>query len=167
MSSRRFTKLVLGLALTSTVSTALADHLLECPTAEAVGRFSYGGALPYSYSAHTKIVQFVSVSIEKVRQIEQPRYGLVMYPVPVSLTDDPVTQNRLLLQQLVLETPTPVNYRIAPRTTIPMCIYTVPGKEQLTAFLFSNDQEDDDQAPTQERQITKFLQFTPFANKLS
>ncbi len=121
-----------------------ADHLLKCPAVETLSSYTYGVALPYAYNQNVKKTQFVSVALEPTRFGDDARAGLVVYPLSVSFEEEPETKMKALISQLVLETPNPINYRIAARETLPLCIYTVPGNN-VTAFLFKQDGEDSEE----------------------
>lgn len=146
-----------------------ADHLLTCPAAETLSTYTYGVALPYAYNQQAKETQFVSVALEPAAPDSYAHLGLVVYPVSVSFSEEPEAKMQALIHQLTLETPNPVNYRIAAHETLPLCIYTIPGKNKVTAFLLGSDGEDTEdhlfslksQKPmSRSEQAMKFLKLT-------
>lgn len=130
------------------MSSAHADHLLVCPSAATVSTYNFEFSLPYAYHQQTKTVNFIVAALDKNPDEEVPHSGLVLYPVPVSFTDDPAVKTREVLSQLTLETPTPVTYRLGDGGQTPMCIYAIPGNNHFTAFLFADDFEDTDSSNT-------------------
>ena len=162
-------KLFLIIACVFSMQTGYADHILECPSVETLSTYNFGIALPYSYNKSAKLVNFVSVALEPGNY---GRSGLVIHPVPVTFSADPEVKTRFLINQLVLETNKPVPYRISSNNTISMCLYSLPGKNKLTAFLFITDFEDNEaqifasksskDTVNKAEQALKFLKYVSF-----
>ena len=64
---------------------------------------------------------------------------LALNPVMVSAGEDPEKNSHELIGKLQLESMTPATYRIAQDVTLPICIYTVPGNDNVSALAFYDD----------------------------
>lgn len=141
---RSLTKSLLAASILFSIQVAHADHLLQCPSVDALSAYHVELSLPFAYNAKDKSVKFVSVALDQGAKDELAGKGIVLYPVPASFTDNPATKTQEIMNQLILETPAPVTYRFAEGASVPMCVYALPGKQHFTAFLFANDFEDTD-----------------------
>lgn len=165
--------LLLAFAITLVAPTTHADHLITCPSVKALQGYEFGVALPYAFNKNNKLVSFISVAIEPTMDDTRPYLGLVIYPVPVAFTDSPETNTKALIANLEQETESSVTYAISKGEEIPMCIYSLPGNNQVTAFLFSDDGEYYDgsekimQKMSQKKQskAQQAMHFLQFVNK--
>ncbi len=169
MKQRAMLNSFLSASLVLAMQAAHADHLVQCPSVETLNTYSFGAALPYAYQQSNQSLQVISVVIDPT---SAGKVGLVIYPVPVALTGDPEIATIDVVSQLQLETAAPVSYRLAAGMNVPMCVYTLPGKQNVTALLFSQEHESDDNQPLDLKSIQKkpskreqAMKFLKFVNK--
>lgn len=138
-----FIKTACSIFMLSNLQTSWADHLINCPDVSELTGYHVELSVPITFYAKNKSVQFASVALDRHSLYAEPHRVMVLYPIPTGLAGNPTENTKAVIGQLQLETPTAVTYSWGEDIKqIPMCIYSMPGKNHFTAFLFENSGED-------------------------
>ena len=107
--------------------------LTECPSVDELKTFNFDSAIPYRFDNSTKSMKFITFADKSID--DDADLVLALYPVMVGVGEQPEKNMHELIEKLQLESMTRLSYRIADDITLPMCVYTLPGNNNVSALV--------------------------------
>ena len=155
----RKTALCATFLLSFNLAFAGKNSLTECPSVDELKTFSFDSSIPYGFDTSTKSMKFVTFADQSLA-MDNEALILALYPVMVGAGEQPEKNMYALIEKLQLESLTPLTYRIADDMTLPICVYTLPGNNNVSALvMYDNGDIFDKDFVTLESKNSKHKRF--------
>lgn len=141
MGYARLLRLIaVGAAFLVNINSVFADHLASCPSLEDLKALHYAGSFPYGFDTQSKTMKAIVVAENKFNHDkDDDSYVFVVYPLKIQPTDNPQRSLNAVIEKLNPEFNAPVKYKINPKLTLPLCVYTASDDAQVNAIVYFKD----------------------------
>lgn len=154
-SIKLISNIFLPAVICANIAMAHASHEniqnITCPTVEELKQFDFEFAAPYGFDNKTKSLKFMTYEYGFMPNTEQS-WDFFLYPVKVKSSHDVEGSIKTVVDALEPVSGVPFEYKIGDEVYNDLCIYTLPGDEDVQAIAmlgFNDGNMDDDNYLTQ------------------
>ena len=119
-----------------------------CPSVDDLKTFKFAVSVPYGFDNSTKSVKLIMLGdkVSPTDTQEAPNdngngMALVMYPVMVGVGENAEKIRDELVGKLQLETTTPLAFGVVEDMRVNVCVYVLPGNDQLNTLVFLENED--------------------------